>query len=121
MNISCILCNKKSLQEAEHYDLRYYDTHEHRQRIDCGISHGRSVVAAELVGIGQGRRIGVVAAHHADDLQIIHLIFAAGHYAYHHQRYHRDQEAVAHPECALEIEDRLYEILARRQSDGGEE
>ena len=54
------------LQEAEHYHLRHNHTHEHRERIDRGVSHGGSVVVGNLVGVGECRGIGVAATHHTE-------------------------------------------------------
>lgn len=85
------------LNEAEDEDLGDDDAHEHGQRVDRGVGDGGGVVVGDLVGVGQCRRVGIVAAHHADYLKVIHLIFSSRDDAYDQQWNERNQEAVADP------------------------
>ena len=85
------------LQEAEDHHLGDYDAHEHRQRIDGGIGHGRLIVVGNLVAVGQCRRVSVAAAHKTHDGQVVCLVFPTRHDSYDEQRYDGDYESVAYP------------------------
>ena len=104
----------KLCQETEHDHLRHNHAHEHREWIDGGVGHGGSVVVGRLVGIGEGRGIGVGAAHHTDDGEIVHLVFRPCEDTYHNQGHDGDDESVEHPEGAAGVEHRGHEVLARR-------
>ena len=87
---SLLISDSSRLHKAEDNHLGGDHAHEHRERIDCGVCHGGSVVVGGLVGVGKSRGIGVATAHHTADGEIIEFVFCAGHNTDHHEGNNRD-------------------------------
>lgn len=46
---------KVPLYEEEDYQLRHDYTHEHRERVDRGVTYGGSIVVGDLVAVSECR------------------------------------------------------------------
>lgn len=104
------------LEDVLRSQLRRDDTHEHRQRIDRRVCHGRRVVVCHLVGVCQCRRIGIASRHYTKNRQVVELELGAGNEAHNNLRNHRYKESPEHPHQALSVKHRLGKFLTCAQS-----
>lgn len=109
------------LYEEEDYQLRHDYTHEHRERVDRGVTYGGSVVVGDLVAVSKCRRVGICTGQHTADAEIIHLVLCPCHDCHHHLGDHRDYESVEYPCRAVGSEHCGGEVLTGGESYGGKE
>ena len=107
--------------EYQNQGLGCHHAQEHCERVDSGVGHGRSVAAGGVVGVGEGRGIGVAARHHTHDGEIVEFIDTACQASHNQQGEEGDDEAPDHPPHALVVEHGVGEAFAGADTHGCQE
>ena len=87
------VCQKVLSAEEEDDDLGGEDAQEHGQRIDRRVAQSGSLLGADAVRVGEGRRVGVGTGYHSRQGEVVELVAYAGNGTYDENRDDCNEEA----------------------------